>query len=131
VQVVAPVEVHVFAAGVEVTVYPVIAAPPFDTGAVQEMTEAVFRFEVASTAVGAPGTVDGTAAADAAEATEVPLGFVAVTVNVYEVPFVRPATVQEVAPVEVQTFEPGVDSTEYEVIALPPFETGAVQDTTD
>jgi hypothetical protein len=41
----------------------------------------VFRFELASTAVGAPGTVDGTAAAEAADATDVPLAFVAVTVK--------------------------------------------------
>jgi hypothetical protein len=82
VQVSAPVETHDFAPGAEITVYPVIAAPPFETGAVQEMTEAVLRFEVASTAVGAPGTVEGTAAAEAVEATEVPLIFVAVTVNV-------------------------------------------------
>jgi hypothetical protein len=43
--------------------------------------------------VGAPGTVDGVAAADAVEAAPVPDAFVAVTVNVYEVPFVRPVTV--------------------------------------
>jgi hypothetical protein len=51
---------------------------------------------VADTPVGAPGTVAGTAAAEAAEAAPVPAEFVAVTVNVYEVPFVRPETVQEV-----------------------------------
>ena len=65
-----------------VTVYPVIAAPPFEAGAVQEIVEAEFAFDVARTVVGAPGTVDGTAAAEAADATESPLGFVAVTVNV-------------------------------------------------
>jgi hypothetical protein len=43
--------------------------------------------------VGAPGTVDGIAAADAIEAVPVPLAFVAVTVNVYDVPFVRPVIV--------------------------------------
>jgi hypothetical protein len=42
----------------------------------------VFRFGVAFTADGAPGTVEGIAAAEAEDATEVPLGFVAVTVNV-------------------------------------------------
>jgi hypothetical protein len=52
---------------------------------------------VALTDVGAPGTVDGVAAADAAEAGPVPDAFVAVTVNVYAVPFVSPLTVQEVA----------------------------------
>ena len=82
VQVVAVVVVQVFAPGEDVTVYPVMAAPPFNAGAVHEITDVVLRFEVASTAVGAPETVDGTAAAEAAEATDVPLGFVAVTVNV-------------------------------------------------
>jgi len=43
--------------------------------------------------VGAPGTVDGVAAADATEAAPVPDAFVAVTVNVYAVPFVRPVIV--------------------------------------
>jgi hypothetical protein len=42
----------------------------------------VFSFDVAFTAVGELGTVVGTAAAEATEATDVPLGFVAVTVNV-------------------------------------------------
>ena len=41
----------------EVTVYPVIAAPPFDAGAVQ-LTVAVALPETAETPVGAPGTVD-------------------------------------------------------------------------
>jgi hypothetical protein len=53
-----------------------------NAGAVQVISDVVSRFEVASTAVGAPGTVDGTAAADAADATEEPLAFVAVTMNV-------------------------------------------------
>jgi hypothetical protein len=60
----------------------VTVAPPFQAGAVHETTDDAFRFEVASTAVGAPGADAGTAAADAAETTEVPLIFVAVTVNV-------------------------------------------------
>jgi hypothetical protein len=48
---------------------------------------------VALTDVGAPGTVDGVAAADAVEAEPVPRAFVAVTVNVYAVPLVRPVIV--------------------------------------
>jgi hypothetical protein len=47
---------------------------------------------------------------DAAEAAPVPFTFVAVTVNVYEVPFVRPVTVQLVVTV-VQVNEPGDDVT--------------------
>ena len=82
VQVSAPVAVQVFEPGVETTEYSVIAAPPFETGAVQEMVEAAFAFDVASTALGASGTVEGTAADEAADTSEVPLIFVAVTVNV-------------------------------------------------
>ena len=43
--------------------------------------------------MGAPGTVDGVALEDAVEAEPVPDAFVAVTVNVYAVPFVRPVIV--------------------------------------
>ena len=43
--------------------------------------------------MGAPGTVEGVAAAEAVDAVPVPLAFVAVTVNVYAVPFVRPVIV--------------------------------------
>ena len=44
------------------------------------------------TLVGAPGTVAGTTEFEVADATLVPIVFVAVTVNVYVVPFVRPVT---------------------------------------
>jgi len=67
--------------------------PPLSAGADQDTTELTFAFEVADTAVGAPGTVAGIAAAEAVEAAEVPETFVAVTLNVYEVPLVRPTTV--------------------------------------
>ena len=43
--------------------------------------------------MGAPGTVDGVALAEAVEAAPVPDAFVAVTVNVYTVPLVRPEIV--------------------------------------
>jgi hypothetical protein len=58
----------------------VIAAPPFD-GAVQE-TVACPLPAAADTPVGAPGTVEGIAEAEAVEAEPVPDTFVAVTVNV-------------------------------------------------
>ena len=80
------------------------------------------------TPVGAPGTVEGMIAAEAVEADPVPAAFVAVTVNVYEVPLVRPVTVQLVDAV-VQVNEPGDDVTVYPVIAEPPELDGAVQDT--
>ncbi len=80
-------------------------------GAVHDTFDWVDSNEVAATPVGAPGTVDGVAEFDATEAALVPALFVAVTVNVYEVPFVRPSTVQVVAPVITQVFDPGVDVT--------------------
>lgn len=55
---------------------------------------------VAVTEVGAPGTVAGVTEFDAVDETLVPTAFVAVTVNVYAVPFVRPVTVIGL-PVEV------------------------------
>jgi len=67
--------------------------PPLSAGADHDTTDETFEVDVAETAVGAPGTVAGTAAAEAVEAVEVPEAFVAVTLNVYEVPLVRPVTV--------------------------------------
>jgi hypothetical protein len=67
--------------GVEVAVYPVIALPPLDAGAVQ-LTRDEALATVPETLVGAPGTVRGVTADEAVEALEVPLAFVAVTVNV-------------------------------------------------
>jgi hypothetical protein len=52
---------------------------------------------VAVTAVGAPGTAAGVTAFEAVDAGPVPNEVVAVTVNVYDVPFVRPFTVAVVA----------------------------------
>ena len=83
-----------------------------EAGAVHDTTDWPFAFDVAVTDVGAPGAVAGTAAADATDATPVPAEFVAVTVNVYEVPLERPVTVHEVAgAVALQTNEPGLDVT--------------------
>jgi hypothetical protein len=71
----------------------VIDAPPFELGAVQETTDWASAPLVAVTPVGAPGTVEGVAEAEAVEAEPVPDAFVAVTVNVYAVPLVRPVIV--------------------------------------
>ena len=73
---------QVKAPGDEVTVYPVMVAPPLDAGAVQDTTDWVLRLEDAVTPVGAPGTAAGIAGADAAEAGPVPAELVAVTVKV-------------------------------------------------
>ena len=92
------------------TTYFEIAAPPVFDGAVQDTTDWAFAAPVAETAVGAPGTVEGTTEADAEEAEPVPDTFVAVTVNEYDVPLVRPETVHEVDAV-VQENEPTVEVT--------------------
>ena len=57
--------------------------------------------------VGAPGTVRGVALR-AFEAAPAPAAFVAVTVNEYRTPFVRPVTVQVVVPVVEQVAPPGL-----------------------
>ena len=87
-----------------------IARPPFEAGA-DQLTTADPSAGVATTPVGAPGTVAGMTAADGAEAGPVPTEFVAVTLNVYDVPLVRPLTVQLRVPAVVQVFAPGVEVT--------------------
>jgi hypothetical protein len=130
-----PVTVHVVAVkdeherppGVAVAIYGETAHPPFDTGATHVMTELAFTFDVATTPVGAPGTVTGIAAAEATESADVPDALVAVTLKVYQTPFVRPVTTQVRAPVVVHVRALGLDVTVYPVIADPPSVTGAVQ----
>jgi hypothetical protein len=56
---------------------------------------------------GTGGTPNGFTDEEAVEAAPVPAALVAVTVNVYDTPFVRPVTVQLVAVVVVQTNPPG------------------------
>ena len=114
----------------EVTVYPVTGEPPLFAGAVHE-TVAEELFAVALTLVGAPGTVDGVAAFDAADAVPVPMTLVATTVKAYEEPLVKPVTAHEVVPLVVQMKLPGEDVTVYPVMGDPPLEAGAVQETTD
>jgi hypothetical protein len=62
----------------EVTVYPVIAEPPVAPAV--KVTDEVPLPAVAVPIVGACGTEDGVVEAEALEAIEVPLAFVAVTV---------------------------------------------------
>jgi len=79
---VAPVVVAVNPPGLDVTVYPVMAEPPFEAGAVQLTKEDAFAPERAITPVGAPGTAEGVAAAELTDAAPVPFAFLATTVNV-------------------------------------------------
>jgi hypothetical protein len=103
----------------------VTAAPPFN-GALKA-TDAVPSPAVATTELGASGVVLGVTALLGAEATPVPMALVAVTVNVYAVPFVRPGTViGELAPPAVKL--PGFEITVYPVIG-DPLAFGATNDT--
>ncbi len=82
-------------------------------------------------ATGKPTAPSGVAGLDGVDGPEVEgLALVAVTVNVYGVPFVRPVTVQvSVGAVAVQFRPPGLAVAVYEAIAAPPFAVGAVHDT--
>ena len=73
---------HDAPSGLAVTVYPVIAEPPSDAGAVQDTTLCAFAPLVPDTLVGRPGVVRGVTELDALDALLVPAAFVAVTVNV-------------------------------------------------
>jgi hypothetical protein len=70
----------------------VIADPPFDTGAVNEIVACPFPL-TAVTSVGASGTVAGVTELLVPDEILVPTELVAVTVKVYDVPFVKPVTV--------------------------------------
>ena len=74
-----------------------MALPPLSVGAFHVMTTFPSLSILATTLVGAPGTVRGVIAADGADASPVPMPFVAATVKVYAVPLVRPVTVNCVA----------------------------------
>ena len=76
-----------------------IAEPPVFTGALHGKETCVLP-AAPTTLVGASGTVRGVTAEDAAETTPVPATLVALTRNVYGVPFVKPVTVA-LADVEV------------------------------
>jgi len=82
------------------------------------------------TVVGAPGILSGVTAEDAVDALELPTELVAITVNVYGVPFVNPVTVAVVPDDVVACKPPGLDVTVYKVIVAPPLELGADHDTT-
>jgi hypothetical protein len=73
--------VAVMLPGLEVTVYEVIALPPFEAGGVK-LTVAWALPAVAVPIVGAPGTVAGVTLLEAADAGPVPIALVAFTVNV-------------------------------------------------
>ena len=86
-----------------------IAAPPFEAGAVKVTVACAFPL-VAVPMVGAPGVVAGVAEFEAEEALPEPTEFVATTVKVYAVPLVSPVIVMgEDEPLAV--IPPGEDVT--------------------
>jgi len=100
-----------------------MAEPPLFRGGVNVITASPLP-AVAVPIIGASGTSEGITVLLGAEALPVPDAFVAVTVKVYEVPFVSHVTVSgEEPPVAVNP--PGLEVTVYEVMALPPLLTGA------
>lgn len=104
------VTVHVVGAvpggGVGVTVY--VAGGPPELGAVTVTVAEVAPVTAAVGCPGCPGGASGVTAVEAADAAEVPALFVAVEVNVYDVPFVSGDTTHEVAgEVTVQVAPPG------------------------
>jgi hypothetical protein len=112
--------------GVEVTVYPVIADPPF-AGAVNA-TEACAFPAVAVPIVGDPGTVEGVTEFEAELGKLLPVAFIAITVNVYAVPLASPVTVIGLAE-PFTLILPGFEVAVYPVIADPPLLAGAVNAT--
>ena len=86
-----------------------IAEPPLLLGAEKVIVASPLP-RTALTLVGAPGTVAGVTLFEADEADPVPTAFVAVTVNVYAVPLVRPVTVIGEAP-PVPMNPPGLEVT--------------------
>ena len=100
--------------GEDVTVYEVIAEPPLDTGAENVIVASPFP-RVAVPIVGASGVVAGTTELLVPEETLVPCALVAVTVNVYVVPFVKPVTVSGDEP-PVAVNPPGEEVTVYDKI---------------
>ena len=69
-----------------------IGLPPVLLGAVNVMTTCPLPL-VAATPVGAPGTVAGVTEFDTVDGELVPAAFVAVMVNVYAVPLLKPVIV--------------------------------------
>jgi hypothetical protein len=120
---------------VHVAVKCVIALPPLFTGATyvttSEPVAAVVEPDFATTPVGAPGAVGTTNEFDGADAGPVPTPFVAVTVQVYVLPEVKPDTTIGLDAPEPEPDTPAFDDvqdTSYCVIGLPP-SNGAVNDT--
>jgi hypothetical protein len=106
-----------------VTVNAAMALPPSLSGTANETEAPAFRLDD-TTDRGAVGTVAGTKALDAADGALVPTLFVAVTVHVYDFPFVSPDTMIGLTVPNADFVTPPFDEahvTVNAVIGLPPF----------
>jgi hypothetical protein len=114
--------------GLDVAVYEVIVEPPLLAGAVNATLAVLEPVDVAVPIVGAPGTVYGVAALLAELDALLPTELVAYTVNVYDVPLVKPLTVivPEPAVDKLPVMLPGLETAVYDVIVAPPLLAGAV-----
>ncbi len=83
-----------------------IAEPPSNAGAAH-VAVAEASAAVAATLVGASGMVIGVIALDGADIALVPAALVAVTENVYDVPYMRPENAAVSSPAVVTTRPPG------------------------
>ena len=83
-----------------------MAEPPFENGADHVTVAWVFP-AIALGPIGGPGRDDGMIGAVELDGIESPLTFVATTLNVYDVPFVRPVTEHDRVPLVVQCAPPG------------------------
>ena len=117
---------------VQETVLLVIAVPFKDPNvsdtSTQDTAPKTVNPRVVAEMVGAPGAAKVETDPEAADATDAPTEVVAITVNVYAVPALRPVIVQLVVGAE-QVAPPGEAVAVYDVIEFPPFEAGADQET--
>ena len=111
--------------------YEVTAEPPFEAGTAKLTVALRLPVKVATTVVGAVGAPTVVTELEALDAEPVPAEFVAVTVNVYAVPAVKPVIAIVPLPAcEIDpVIPPGDDVAVYEVIVAPPLEVGAVNET--
>jgi hypothetical protein len=111
------------------TAYPVIGLPP-SNGATNDTVTCAFPADTVGCA-GGSGTRLGTTTTEAGDAALAPFAFVAVSVQVYDFPFVRPPTTIGDAAPDPAPARPPLDDTHaalYPVIGLPP-SNGATNDT--
>jgi hypothetical protein len=117
--------------GDPVILYPVIAVPPSEVGTLHETVQSIRLPElVAILVTKAVGEEGGGAITVTVAATEVPTIFIAVTVNVYSVLTDNPVNAKVLVDAFVLPDKLSGDPViVYPVIAVPPLEVGALQET--